>query len=361
MTPAITAQHLASLPVGNCIQCLGSHANHTLELKFAALQRAGYTITEFSFAEYYRWVRARDPTVPDTDPESFGNAEPSAGDESVWEALWRHAPEAKALAAKHGVKMISLQCLGQVCGWPAGSRRAELGRKKAENWLLTCKHLGLEICQVGVNDQYDAVGTRESTVEDMRWLAQRGEHHGVKIAFESWNFAPRNNEWEATWEIVQAVNHPYLGLCIDTAQCALAPAYGYDPTSGNGYTEPAFQALLSRLRSPSPPLLLGSAFDEWHKAQGPGYRTGFTWCRCARVIPHIGRGTGKLVKTKEDEGAGRVAEVVKAILQTGFTGPLFFECFEVSEQEKPDESIPDELAQASVLSWKRLSEAMVDK
>jgi hypothetical protein len=63
MTPAITAQHLASLPVGNCIQCLGSHANHTLELKFAALQRAGYTITEFSFAEYYRWVRARDPTV----------------------------------------------------------------------------------------------------------------------------------------------------------------------------------------------------------------------------------------------------------------------------------------------------------
>jgi hypothetical protein len=141
---------------------------------------------------------------------------------------------------------------------------------------------------------------------------------------------------------------------------------------------------------PSPPLLLGSAFDEWHKAQGPGYRTGFTWCRCARVIPHIGRGTGKLVKTKEDEGAGRVAEVVKAILQTGFTGewegsagcvhiltvhvvamtdtdvlvfagPLFFECFEVSEQEKPDESIPDELAQASVLSWKRLSEAMMDK
>lgn len=56
-----------------------------------------------------------------------------------------------------------------------------------------------------MNDQYDAVGTRESTVEDMRWLAQRGEHHGVKIAFESWNFAPRNNEWEATWEIVQAV------------------------------------------------------------------------------------------------------------------------------------------------------------
>jgi hypothetical protein len=196
-----------------------------------------------------------------------------------------------------------------------------------------------------------------------------------------------------------AQNHPYLGLCIDTAQCALAPAYGYDPTSGNGYTEPAFQALLSRLRSvpgdkiffveisdvlkPSPPLLLGSAFDEWHRAQGPGYRTGFTWCRCARVIPHIGRGTGKLVKTEEDEGAGRVAEVVKAILQTGFTGewerqrleryavppltswwtagPLFFECFEVSEQEKPDESIPDELAQASVLSWKRLSEAMVDK
>jgi hypothetical protein len=131
-------------------------------------------------------------------------------------------------------------------------------------------------------------------------------------------------------------NHPNLGLCIDTAQCALAPAYGFDPTSGNGYTEAAFQALIERLRSlpaeviffveisdvlePSPPLLGGSSFDEWHRAQGPGYRTGFTWCRCARVIPHIGRGTGKDVQRDIDMGAARVAELLKAILETGFTG-----------------------------------------
>jgi hypothetical protein len=185
-------------------------------------------------------------------------------------------------------------------------------------------------------------------------------------------------------------NHPNLGLCIDTAQCALAPAYGYDPTSGNGYTEIAFQALLSRLRSlpaekiffieisdvlkPNPPLLGGSAFDDWHRAQGPGYRTGFTWCRCARVIPHVGRGTGELVKTEDDKGAARVAELLRAILETGFTGtlfptllthrakipgPMFYECFEVSEQEKPDRDIPEKLAQAAKLSWARLKEAIV--
>lgn len=60
---AITAEQLAQIPVGDCIQCLGSHSSHTLELKFEALQKAGFTITEFSFAEYYQWVRAKDSSL----------------------------------------------------------------------------------------------------------------------------------------------------------------------------------------------------------------------------------------------------------------------------------------------------------
>jgi hypothetical protein len=39
----------------------------------------------------------------------------------------------------------------------------------------------------------------------MRWIAERAATLGVKVAFESWNFAPKNNEWEATYEIVKAV------------------------------------------------------------------------------------------------------------------------------------------------------------
>lgn len=176
----------------------------------------------------------------------------------------------------------------------------------------------------------------------------------------------------------------------------MAPAYGFDPTSGRGFTPVAVQALLERLASlprdkiffveisdvlaPQPALLCGSPFDQWHLDQGPGYRPGFTWCRCARVIPHIGRGTGKFVEGEQGLGAGRTADIVKAILSTGFNGesphifffidcpgsdiapcigPMFYECFEVAEQEKPDLSIPDELVQASVLSWERMSKAIL--
>jgi hypothetical protein len=59
----ISSEQLDKIPVGDCIQCLGSHTSHTLELKFEALQKAGFTITEFSFAEYYRWVRSRHLTL----------------------------------------------------------------------------------------------------------------------------------------------------------------------------------------------------------------------------------------------------------------------------------------------------------
>ncbi|WWC61262.1 uncharacterized protein I303_103843 [Kwoniella dejecticola CBS 10117] len=377
MTVTITDQLLSSIPVGNCIQCLGSHSNHTLELKFAALQKGGWKHTEFSFAEYFRWVRDKEPqSVPDVDPETYGDGEQREGEEAAWETLYRYAPQIKALAARHDVKMWSLQCLGQVDSWPAGSIREARGKQKAVHWIELCKHLGLEFCQIGVNDQYEAVAPFEKTVEDLRWIAERAAERGIKIAYESWNFAPKNNQWEATWDVVKAANHPNLGLCIDTAQCALAPAYGFDPTSGRGFTEPAVAALLQRLAAlpadkiffveisdvlrPSPALLCGSPFDQWHLDQGPGYRTGFTWCRCARVIPHIGRGTGKLVQGQDGLGAGRTSEIVKAILSTGFEGPMLYECFEVSEQEKAETSIPDELVRASVLSWQRMSQAMLD-
>lgn len=86
---------------------------------------------------------------PDVDPETYGDADAEAGEEEAWEALYRHAPEAKALATKHGVKMWSLQCLGQVDSWPAGSKREIRGREKAVHWLELCSRLGLEFCQVG--------------------------------------------------------------------------------------------------------------------------------------------------------------------------------------------------------------------
>jgi hypothetical protein len=37
---------------------------------------------------------------------------------------------------------------------------------------------------------------------------------------------------------------------------------------------------------------------------------------------------------------------------------MFYECFEVSEQEKEGKSIPEELAQAAKLSWNRMKDTI---
>lgn len=39
---------------------------------------------------------------------------------------------------------------------------------------------------------------------------------------------------------------------------------------------------------------------------------------------------------------------------------MFYECFEVSEQETADKAIPDELAQAAKVSWERMKKAIIE-
>jgi hypothetical protein len=45
----------------------------------------------------------------------------------------------------------------------------------------------------------------------MKWIAEKAAILGIKVAFESWNFSPKNNEWEATYEVVKAVVRPHNG------------------------------------------------------------------------------------------------------------------------------------------------------
>ena len=131
-------------------------------------------------------------------------------------------------------------------------------------------------------------------------------------------------------------DHSNLGLCLDTAHIALAPGYGYVPTTGRGYEEDQFQAALRRIReipgdkidyyeisdviAPTPALLQGSAFDAFHQAKDADLRPLFTWSMYARCIPLVGANAGDAVGNKADMGAARCAEVTKAIFDTGFRG-----------------------------------------
>lgn len=190
----------------------------------------------------------------------------------------------------------------------------------------------------------------------MRYLAELGAQNNPKtnIAYEQWCFSPRKfSNWEETWKIVEKVvsgaialqikslhadgkNHPNLGMCLDSAQMAICPAYGFDPLTGKGCTDEDYQGLLKRLRAlpadkifyfevsdvlaPKPPLTHGSEFDEWHAKNGAEGKERMTWVMNARAVPYIGRKYGTGVRGLDDMGKARVNEVFEAILSTGFRG-----------------------------------------
>lgn len=76
-------------------------------------------------------------------------------------------------------------------------------RAKAEKWLALCEALCVQFIQVGSNDYAEADAGDASTAEDLRWLAELGATHGVKIAYEVWCFSKRVHEWEHCWKLVQ--------------------------------------------------------------------------------------------------------------------------------------------------------------
>lgn len=127
-------------------------------------------------------------------------------------------------------------------------------------------------------------------------------------------------------------NHPNLGLCLDTAHFPFGTGYGWDVLAPKMWSEEDFQAMLGRLRAiPADRIFYveladvvpvntalgkGSRFDEWRiKANSPRGDT-FVWAACGRCLPEVGSDAGR----GSEKGGARVAEALKAILDTGFDG-----------------------------------------
>ncbi|WVF67203.1 hypothetical protein IAT40_001951 [Kwoniella sp. CBS 6097] len=369
----ITKQELDSLPLGYATPCLGLNPAHKLEDKFKAMMENGFDTVELGFGNYVAWVRSKADLPPSTCPEGWKvDDEPDPSDDEIWSALFNHADALKSLAEHYGLKLGMMQPLNQFDGWPAGHKRGEWSRRKAALWLKLCSALGVGYLQVGANDQSDADADDDKTAEDMAWLADQAakQANPVIIAYEPWCFSPNHPTWEKCYEVVKKANRANLGLCLDTAQMALSPDYGYDPTSSTAPSEQTFQDLLNRIRAipkediayfeisdvlaPSPPLLGGSKYDEWHKKQGEGNPTRSSWVLCARVVPYVGRGAGNDVRDERDLGVARVAEVAKAVFDTGFRGPIVWEPFEALLMEKEDQSVPATFAKAGKISKEKL-------
>ncbi|KAH8756212.1 xylose isomerase-like protein [Diaporthe sp. PMI_573] len=364
---------ISSFRWGFATASLSMQAKHTLEDKFHALQHAGFEYAELGMGGFIEWVRQQNSNLPpSTAPAEWADAgEPDPSDTELWEALYAYAPKVIELAQGYGISILMLQPLNQFEGWAKGTRREQWSRAKAQKWLPLCAKLGVGQIQVGSNDHLPADFEDFKVAEDLRWLAELGaaQKPPVKIAYESWSFGTRIVSWEHTWKLVQEGNHPNLGLCLDTAHFPFGPGYGWDVLAPKMWSEDDFQAMLGRLRAvPAHKIFYveladvvpvttalgkGSRFDEWRiKANSPRGDT-FVWAACGRCLPEVGSDAGR----GSENGAARVAEALKAILDTGFKGPLMFEPFEALSMETGDD-VPVAYANAGSQSRKLLIEAV---
>lgn len=144
--------------------------------------------------------------------------------------------------------------------------------------------------------------------------------HSFRLAYENWCWATHAPTWKDVWKIVQAVDRPNVGLCLDTFQTA-GGEWG-DPTTPSGLIENAgsreelekrFKASLEEFSKtiPKERIYLLQISDAYkppspfeNKEDESGLRPRGRWSHDFRPFPF-------------NSGYLPVVDVAKAVLKTG--------------------------------------------
>ena len=159
--------------------------------------------------------------------------------------------------------------------------------------------------------------------------------HNFRLAYENWCWSTHAPGWKQVWEIVQEVNLPNVGLCLDTFQMA-GSEWG-DPTTTSGLIGDAspdelrkkFDASLEELARtvPADKIYLLQISDAY-KVTPPlenkvlsGARPRSRWSHDYRPMPY-------------DGGYLPIEDVARAVLKTGFRGWFSMEIFDAGPEGK---------------------------
>ena len=203
-------------------------------------------------------------------------------------------------------------------------------------------------------------------VSDMQEIAVLGLEASppIRFCFEALCWGTQLSTWEESWEVVQLVDSPNFGLCLDTFN--IAGRIWADPSSESGKTPNAdviFETSLARLRNSNIPLsklFLVQLVDaerlshplvpghEWYQPDQPAR---MSWSRNARLFPfETERGAYlpvmKLLEaiTNKDQGLG-------------YEGYISMELFNRS-MGMPGKEVPAEHAERAMRSWGKVFEHM---
>ncbi|KAE8145774.1 xylose isomerase-like protein [Aspergillus avenaceus] len=281
------------------------------------------------------------------------------------------------IAAAHHVRQLcdtlhlSIICLQPFFHYEGLLDRTEQQRllnEKLPKWFELSRILGTDLIQIpsnflpaDSNGQPRTTGDRATIVSDLQAIADKGlqQTPPIRFVYESLAWANHINKWEDCYEVVERVNRPNFGMCLDTfniAGCVYA-----DPTHPTGKTPNADADLRNSIAHLRARVDVSKVFyvqivdgerltaplDESHPFHVSGQPARMNWSRNARLFAF------------EEERGGYlpVLDVAKAFFDIGFEGWVSLELFSRTLAD-PDPSTPRAHARRGRDSWKKLVAAL---
>lgn len=308
---------LAQIPTCYATVSIGT-PDTPLDQKLEAIAAAGFQGVELGFPDLLSFASKRQNKV--VQPQDF-------------DTLCDIARDVRKLAEANGLKIVMLQPFSNFEGWEEGSERREDAFRRAKGWIRIMQAVGTDMLQVGSTDSPHASGSLDYLASDLRELADLLAPHNFRLAYENWCWATHAPDWKDVWEIVQKVDRPNVGLCLDTFQTA--GGEWADPTTASGLIERGggkealerqFKTSLENLARTIPKekiyiLQISDAYKpRTPLSPGPepdenGLRPRGRWSLSLRPIPF-------------DGGYLPVVDFTQAVLKTGFRGWFSMEVFD---------------------------------
>lgn len=202
-------------------------------------------------------------------------------------------------------------------------------------------------------------------VEDLRKLAIRAGHRSppIKIAYSATCYSTYVNTWEKAWEIVELVNRPNFGICLNTFHIARS-MWGslhspYVPCAATHYA--LIRALddMVELIDPKKIFLLQVADGERFESPIDKYHPWYDWNH-PYATPHMcwSRG-GRTFAFEPDLGGSMPVETmaVTIIIRLNYAGFVSMEMFSASTRQR-SRRVPAEHVLRGMQSWKQLSDSV---
>ncbi|ODM17312.1 hypothetical protein SI65_06987 [Aspergillus cristatus] len=193
---------------------LGQHATHTLDQMIRAAAQHGFADLELVYSDLSAYA--------ETNGLSMSTA----------------AEDIRELCAKNNVAVISLAPFENFDG---SSMPLEKRLEIARHWIGIATKLGALYLQIPSHYKADeSAGDETTRISDLQKLADIGsaEQPVVSIAYEALSWGIHYSTWEDSLYVVEKVNRPNFGLCLDNFHVITKLwASAFEPSGKKGFRD----------------------------------------------------------------------------------------------------------------------------